>query len=135
MALNATFSAEFKNACFSSGFSSLMDGGIVCVYEGAQPASPDVAITDQVLLATNQLSATALGSPVNGSADFNSIGQEMSVDHDGYASFYRIFKADGTTGVHDGTAGTGGTNMVITNTNHLVEGAKFTISSWSIVVG
>jgi hypothetical protein len=67
---------------------ALANSGFIKVYDGAQPATADTAITTQVLLATLTFGATAFGSAVAGVATANSITSDSAADATGTAAWF-----------------------------------------------
>lgn len=94
---------------------ALLNSGKLRIYDGTQPATPDTAITSQVLLAELTFNATAVGSASAGAVAFNAITQDSSADNTGNATWFRAVKSDGTTAVFDGSVGTSGCDLNINN--------------------
>lgn len=128
MAKNATWSNVARSLAMDAR-TPAFNSGYLRMYDGTQPAGPDTAITSQVQLAELRFSATAFPASVNGVATANAITQDSSADATGTATWYRSFKSDGTTAIHDGTIGTAGTNCVIATTS-IVAAAVVTCSSF-----
>ena len=90
----------------------LASNGLLRVYDGTQPATGDTAITTQVLGVTITLAATAFGAASGGIITANAGTAGVAVA--GITpTWYRLFKADGTTAVIDGSAGASGSNLTI----------------------
>lgn len=130
MAKNATWSLVERNkkldairADFNSGF--------LDIYSGAQPADPDTAIGAQVLLASLTLNATAFPAASGGVLTANAITSDSSADATGTAAWYRCFKSDHTTALHDGTVGTASANCIIATTS-VVALATVSCSSFTL---
>ena len=96
---------------------SSLNGGLICIYEGAaRPQSVTIPIGQKAkLLATLRFHNPAFKTPVNGVSKANPIisGEAIS---SGKASFARLYKADGRTGVLDMTVGRRGCNLNLTST-------------------
>lgn len=130
MAKNATWSIavrDLKNNAIKSQF----DSGYLRVYDGAQPAGPDTALGAQVKLSELRYNATAFGSSSSGVLTANAITQDSDAAATGTAAWYRAFKSDGTTALHDGTVGTSNANMIIATVS-IVQHAVVTCSSHTI---
>jgi hypothetical protein len=85
------------------------------IYDGAQPADPDTAITTQVLLGTVTYGATAFGAAVDDTpgAIATSIGTPTGTGvANGTPTWFRSYDGGGGV-VSDGTAGTAGTDMIL----------------------
>jgi hypothetical protein len=100
MATNTHMSNASANAA-ANAVAALCNGGTLSIYNGTQPANGNTAVTTQTLLATLPLSATAFGAAVNGVITANAITSASAVAT-GTATWFRIFKSDGTTAVIDG---------------------------------
>jgi hypothetical protein len=75
--------------------------------------------------------AGAFGTDSNGTITIGSVTSAVAVAT-GTASFFRIFKSDGTTVVMDGSVGTGSADMILDNTS-IATGQTVTITSGTIV--
>jgi hypothetical protein len=89
---------------------ALCNSGFIQVYSGTRPATPDTALSGNVLLATLTFGATAFGAASSGVATANAITSGTAVAT-GTASFARIFKSDDSTVVGDCDCGTSGSDM------------------------
>jgi hypothetical protein len=110
----ATLAADAVLATLNSGF--------LDIYDGAQPAGPDTAVTTQVKLARLTLNATAFAAAVNGVAVANAIGSDSSADATGTASWFRALTSAGVA-VFDGSVGTSGANLNLSSTSIIATGA------------
>jgi hypothetical protein len=127
MANNFKRSTEAINA-EANAVCALCNSGKLRVYDGLQPVDPDVAITDQNLLAELTFSATAFGAAVNGAAAANAITKDSSADRTGTATWFRAFKTDGISPVFDGTVGTTGADLNL-NTVAIQANAELAITA------
>jgi hypothetical protein len=109
---------------------ALVNTGYLRIYDGTQPATPDTAITTQVLLAELRFSATAFGAAANGVAAANAITADPSADNTGTATWFRALKSDGTTPVFDGSVGTSGANLNL-NAVAISAGAAVSVSAFT----
>ncbi|TXH35286.1 MAG: hypothetical protein E6Q98_15960 [Rhodospirillaceae bacterium] len=92
-------------------FTALLNGGSLKIYDGAQPANANTAITTQKLLATLTFDATAFAPAVDGVAEANDIAPG-TISQDGTAAWARCFKADGTTVVCDLSVGASDADVI-----------------------
>ena len=129
MALNTHMSQAAWNAALDAALNTL-GSGFVELYTGAQPATPDVAVTTQTLLATLDLSATAFGATSGGTKTANAIASGTAVAT-GTSTWFRAYKSDGTTAVIDGSTGTSASDMILATTS-IVSGAVISCSGWSV---
>lgn len=129
MAKNATWSVAERNAKLNA-IRADFNSGFLDIYSGSQPADPDTAIGAQVLLVSLTLNATAFPAASSGVLTANAIVSGVAVAT-GTAAWYRTFKSDHTTALHDGTVGTASTNCVIATTA-IVTSATVSCSSFTL---
>jgi hypothetical protein len=118
-----------NTAC--DAMAALLNTGYLRIYDGAQPANADTALSGQTQLAELRFDAAAFAAAVAGVATANGITGDTSADATGTASWFRALKSDGTTVVYDGSAGTASADMVL-NAVALVAGAAVSITSLTI---
>ncbi len=102
------------------------------LYSGTQPANANTAISTQTLLVELTISG-GFGTDSNGTLTFNTVSNGTAVAS-GTASFFRIFKSDGTTVVMDGSVGTSSADLVL-NTTTIATNDTVAITSGTIVRG
>lgn len=107
------------------------NGGTVTIYDGAQPADPDVGLSGQNALVTMTLSATAAAPAVAGVATLNPVGSGVA-GMSGTASWFRVY-ASGGAAVWDGDVGTSGADMNFPSTA-FVAGTSYGLSAWSFAM-
>jgi len=120
----------------------LIDGGAAAgslrIYDGSQPANPDVAVSTQTLLAELTLSDPAFGNAADatpgGQATANSISDDTSADATGTAAWFRAVDSDGN-GIIDGdvTATGGGGDLELDSTS-ISAGTTVSVTSWTFTV-
>lgn len=117
----------------ADALAGLLNGGLIRIYDGAQPATGDTAITTQVLLVTLTLNATAFAAAVAGVLTANAITSGVA-GNTGTASWARICKSDGTP-VYDGSADIAINipNVVLPSTS-ITAGITVTCSSFTITL-
>jgi hypothetical protein len=141
MAANTTLSnAAAIAAC--DAIVDLIDGGSgagkLRIYDGSQPANPDVAVSTQTLLAEIELNDPAFGSAADGTpggvatADVDPALTDSSANDTGTAAWFRVVDSDNTA-IIDGSVGTSDADLIL-NTTSIVAGAAVTISSWTFTV-
>jgi nucleoside phosphorylase len=130
MPRNATYSEESVNAK-ANAQATLCDNGYLRLYDGAQPADPNVAVTTQVLLAELRFAATAFTGAAGGIASANALTSDASANATGTATWFRAFKTDGTSPIFDGTVGTAGSDINLSTTS-IVAGVSVNITAFSI---
>ena len=85
MAHNVTIAADTASA-IADAVATLCNGGTINIYDGAQPATADTAVTTQTLLATCTFGTPAFGAAAAGVATANAITQDASADASGTAA-------------------------------------------------
>ena len=126
MSLNFKRSTAAINAA-AVAVTALLNNGTIKIYSGTQPASPQVAIGVQVLLATLTYGATAYGAPTAGVATANAIASGVAAATN-TATWFRAFKTDAVTPVCDGSVGLAAADLVLDNVS-IVSGGTVAITS------
>jgi len=116
MALNTKISDATANASADAAC-ALANSGKLRIYSGAQPVDANTAIGAQVLLAELVMDSTAFGAASAGVATANTITGEDDAPATGVASWFRMFKSDGTTALWDGSVGTSGCDLNLPTTS------------------
>lgn len=104
MAHNPTYSVASKNLALDAAL-DVCNGGYMDFYAAPQPASPDVAVSDSFKAVRLALSPTAFAPAVGGTKVANAISSAV-ITQTLDVRWYRLYKSDGVTAVHDGTVGT-----------------------------
>lgn len=136
MALNLKFSASLRAAQQNQITAQLGANAVVRIYSGEQPASPDAAVTDQVLLSSIACSATFAPPAVGSTLTVNplEIGVGTVQAGDGTdATWFRITTAGGV-GHIDGTIGISGSDMNLNNTN-IAKGQTIAVATMTFTNG
>lgn len=119
MASNLKYSAALKNAQQNAITSTLGANAVLELYSGSQPASPDTAVSSQVLLASLTCNATFAPAASGGVLTLNAIANGTGTAGAGagtVATWYRLRTSGGTAHI-DGTVGISGADLNINNTN------------------
>jgi len=93
-------------------FSARLNGGLIRIYDGTQPATADTALGTQVLGVTLTFNATAFGAPVSGLLTANAITAGTAVASI-TPTWARCLNAAGTVVIMDISAGTSASNLII----------------------
>lgn len=121
------YNALLRNAQLDAITTFAGNGAKLRIYSGTQPATGGTA--------TTLLAEFTLGSPLAPAASSAVLSPTLPADTTGAATgtatWFRIVKADGTTHVIDGTAGTSGTDLVL-NTASITSGGAVSVTSWTI---
>lgn len=135
MAITLTNAAN--NARQAGLITEIGNAALLRIYSGTPPANIDAALSGNT-----QLAELVCGTPFapapsgNGVITANAITQDSSADATGTATFYRIYKSDGTTPVLQGTvSATGGGGDLELNTTSIVALGPVSVSSWVLTDG
>lgn len=127
MANNLKTSIVARNAALDA-IAALANNGYLRIYDGAQPATPETAVSGQTLLAELRMNATAFPAASGGILTANAITSDTVINATGTATWYRLLKSDGTTVLWDGSVGTASADMIL-NAVALVANAQLDIST------
>lgn len=105
-------------------------GCLLNIYNGTQPANANTAISTQTLIVTLTI-ASSFGTDSNGTLTLGTVTDGTAVATN-TATFFRIFKSDGTTVVMDGSVGTSGADLNLNDTS-IASGQTVSITSGTIV--
>jgi hypothetical protein len=136
--MSISFSAEAAKAGLDAQF-DLANAGFMRIYDGDPPSSAKAALSGNNQLAQLGLNATAF-DPAIGTTTVTKTAQSIADDDDadatGIASFFRLYKSDGTTVVAQGTVSTaGGGGDAIINTTSIVEHTTVSCASMVFTAG
>lgn len=130
MALNPKRSNAAANAA-ADAMAALCNGGYLRIYDGAQPANADTSVGSQVLLAELTFANPAFTAAVAGVATANAIQSDLTANATGVASWFRVFKADGTSAVWDGSVGVAAADLVVNSVNFQA-GARIDVTALTL---
>ena len=135
---NTRFSVYFRNRLLNAIGLADFDGGLIDIMSLAQPATPETAITTQVLLATLTLGTPAfpVGGAAGGVATANAITNGVA-GNNGTATWARIWKAGRTQVLMDvsvGASGDANTDNFELPTTTIVAGVSQGASSFTITL-
>jgi hypothetical protein len=129
MANNLKTSIVSRNAELDA-LAALANSGKLRIYDGAQPATPETAVSGQNLLAELTMNATAFGAAASGVITAAAITSDTDADATGTAAWYRLLKSDGTTVLWDGSVGTSGCDLNL-NSVAIQQHAQVSVSSFT----
>lgn len=130
MATNSQYSTTTRNASLNA-IATLANSGYLRIYDGAQPANADTAITTQNLLAELRLNATAFGAAASSVITANAITSGTAAATGTAAWFRAVIAADGVTVVFDGSVGTASANLIL-NSLAIQQNATVSVSSLTL---
>ena len=96
----------------AGALATLCNGGLIRVYNGAQPATANTALSGNTLGVTLTFGNPAFPAAVGGLLTATAITPGTAVA-DITPTFARIFKSDGTTVIMDVSAGATGANLLL----------------------
>jgi len=134
VALNTKTAVAIRNTMLDQ-LGTAADSGFLRIYDGAQPADADTALSGQTLLAELSFGADAFPAASGGVLTANAITSDASANATGTAAWCRILKTDGTTVLFDGTVGVGASFNLNVNTTAFVTGAVVAVSSLTYTLG
>jgi len=132
MASNLQYSNGTRDAQQQGLITYAGTGALIHIYDGTQPANANTALSGNTLLVTLTI-AGSFGTDSNGTLTFSTVTDGTAVAS-GTATFFRIYKSDGTTVVMDGSVGTSSADLVL-NTTTIATNDTVAITSGTIVRG
>lgn len=109
---------------------ALLNGGFLDIYDGAQPATANTAITTQVKLARLTFGTPAFGAAVAGVVTATAITADAAAEATGTASWFRLLTSGGAA-VADGSVGTADANLVL-STTAIVVNAEVSVTAFTL---
>lgn len=131
--MTVSFNTTIRTAHATSVVTEAGTNAYIRIYSGTRPTNPGTALSGNTLLAELRGNATQFGTVSGGVVTLSATNPDTSADAAGTASFFRVFKSDGTTAVLDGSAGTSGTDLIL-NTAAITLGGNVSITSGTITV-
>ena len=125
------YSTAIRNGMLDFITTTAAGSALLRIYDGTKPVTGGAVTT---LLAELTCNATFAPAASGGVLTLNSITQDSSANATGNATWFRIVKSDGTTLVLDGTAGTSGTDLIMT-TASIVATQPVSVSSLVLTEG
>lgn len=130
MPSNLKYSNSTRNAQQQGLITYAGSGCLINIYQGTQPANANTAISTQTLLVSLPITGS-FGTDSNGTITLSTVTSASAVAS-GTASFFRIFKSNGTTVVMDGSVGISNADMIL-NTTAIANTQTVTINSGTII--
>lgn len=119
----------------ADAFARLLDNGYARIYDGTQPATADTAVSTQNILAELRFANPSAPAASAGVITFSALSPDTSANNTGTATWFRCFKADGTTAVMDGNVGlVGSTSDLELDAVAISANADVLIDSWTHTV-
>ena len=114
-----------RNASLAAMVTRLASG-IIRIYSGSQPATPETAASG-TLLGQLTLGSTA-GTVTNGVMTANAITADSVADATGTAGWFRVLRSDGTSVEFDGLCGTSAAECILDSVS-IVAGGTVSITA------
>ena len=134
MANNLRFTTALRNAMGDAITTYAGASCILRLYSGTQPANANTALSGNTVLAELTCNATFAPAASGGVVTLNSITNDSSANATGTATFFRLFRSDGTTVICDGEVGTSGSDLNINSTS-ISSGAAVAVTSATFTIG
>ena len=123
-----------RNAELDAKTSYAGNAALLRFYSGTPPASADTALSGNTLLAELTCGTPFASAASAGVLTLNSVTQDSSANATGTASFWRIYKADGTTVVKQGAPSTSGSDINM-STLSIVSAVPVQLTSLTFTAG
>lgn len=125
-----------RNAGLDVLTTAIGNAGLLRIYDatGGVPASANVAISTQVLLAELTSGSPFAAAASSGVLTANAITQDSSANATGTAAFFRCYDASGTNCILQGTVGTSGQDLNL-NTLSIVSAGPVAVTSFVLTAG
>lgn len=130
MASNLHLSAAARDGMLNTLNTALGSGGFLRFYSGTQPATADTALSGNTQLAQLTLAASPFGASSSGTITAAAIGDDVSADATGTATFASFVTSAGVR-VLDVSVGTAGADINL-NTVSIVVNALVRITSYTL---
>lgn len=128
--MTIVLSAQASNSQLDA-LAELLDDGYLRLYSGQRPASPDVSINGQLMLAELRFNKPAFSPAENGMLRAKRIKADPSAANSGQVGWYRAFAKDGKTAIIDGSVGTKDADMIV-NITEIQKTASFSIQDYRL---
>lgn len=133
MALAPSITTPSANAMLDAGIGTLADNGKLRLYAGTIPTNADTALAGNTLLCELTMAADSFPAASAATLTANAITADASADATGTAAFFRLYKADGTTNLLQGSVGTATADMII-NSTAIQAGAQVSVTSFVVTM-
>lgn len=102
--------------------------GVITIYDGTRPASPQTAVSGQTILAEMVFSDPSFSPTVLGTLTANAVNNDSSANADGTATWFRVTDSNGAV-VMDGDVATSNSDLNIDSTS-ISTGVTVSITSF-----
>lgn len=123
-----------RNARADALTTAIGNAALLRVYDGTPPASANAALSSNTLLAELTCASPFAPAASGGVLTASAITQDSSANATGTASFFRVYKSDGTTVAYQGSVGTSGQDLNL-NTTSIVAAGPVAVTSLVLTEG
>ena len=106
--------------------------GLLRIYDGSMPASPDIAISSQNLLAELVLSDPCAPAASGGALTFSAITTDTSANATGTATWTRLLDSTGNAVIDCDVTVSGGGGIIQINNPSIVAGGPVQITAFAL---
>lgn len=126
--MTVSLATNARNAKLDALTTFIGNAGLLRIYDGTPPANANTALSGNNLLAELTCGSPFAPAASSGALTANSITQDSSANATGTATFYRVYKSDGTTVAAQGTVSTSGADLNL-NTVSIVAAGPVAVTS------
>lgn len=127
------FSVAVRNARLDAFETTTGTSPILRLLTGSEPANCAAAQTG-TLIAEATLPSDWMNAAASGQKTISGTWQDLSANNSGTPGYFRILDSSGTTCHLQGTAGTSGTDMIL-SAGTVTAGDSFTVTSFTVTDG
>lgn len=127
------FSVAVRNARLDAFETTTGTSAILRLLSGSAPANCAAAQTG-TLIAEATLPSDWMNAAASGQKTISGTWQDLSANNSGTPGYFRILDSSGTTCHLQGTAGTSGTDMIL-SAGTVTAGDSFTVTSFTLTDG
>ena len=131
-----SFTTLARNALLDSIETYAGTAAVVKVYQmttGSAVPAADTAVVPGTVLATITNPSDYFTAASGGSMTKTGTWSDTSADAAGTCAFFRMYKADGTTNVLQGSIGTAGTCDMVVDNQVFAAGQTFTVTTFTLI--
>jgi hypothetical protein len=132
--MTISMTTAVRNARADALTTAIGNAALLRIYDGTPPANANAALSGNTKLAELTCGSPFAPAAASGVQTANSITQDSSADATGTASFFRVYKSDGTTVTEQGSVGTSGADLNL-NTTSIVAGGPVAVTSFALTEG
>lgn len=132
--MTISLTTAVRNAKLDAITTQAGNAALLRIYDGSAPANANAALSGNTKLAELVMGTPFAAGASGGVLTAGAISNDASADATGTASFYRVYKADGTTVISQGSVGAGSGDLSL-NTTSIVSGGPVAVSSFTYTEG